>query len=274
MSGLLFLTSDDFQIQRGTKGPILCTNIPGFSLILFYSTQCTYCQTLIPIFKRLPGSVGGCQFGMINVSHNKQCVLLSRQTIAPIKEVPYIVLYVNGKPYMRYRGPHDIREIGRFIVEVAEKVRTNESFAKDDKRIDQDPRKGIPEYTIGHPLYGTDDKVCYLDWEEAYTGEHIGPQHNRPRQHLPTQAGMGTTGRQDYNPNMSSGGHNPNPNSGGYGTNPSNPSVYSNQNNGYNPNNSVNTRNASGYSNYQQGHYDPSGMGGQSAEMVARSRGF
>lgn len=213
MSGLLFLTSDDFGIQRGTKGPILCTNIQGFSLVLFYSTQCSYCQSLIPIFKRLPGSVGGCQFGMINVSHNKQCVLMSRQTIAPIKEVPYIVLYVNGKPYMRYRGPHDPREIGRFIVEVAQKVQANQSFAKDDKRIKEDPRGGIPAYTIGHPLIGQgpDDKVCYLEFDNAYGQDNTGPGRSRPRQHLPPQAGMGITGRQGYTDGQ---GHNPNDPSG------------------------------------------------------------
>ena len=111
MSGLLFLTSDDFNVQRGVKGPILCNNIRGFSLILFYSTQCEYCQNLIPIFKQLPGSVGGCQFGMINVSHNKQCVLQSRETIAPITEVPYVIMYVNGKPYIRYKGPHDLERL-------------------------------------------------------------------------------------------------------------------------------------------------------------------
>ena len=199
MSGLHFLTSDDFEIQRGPKGPILCTNLQGFSLILFYSTQCDYCQAFIPIFKRLPGSVGGCQFGMINVSHNKQCVMKSRQTIAPIKEVPYIILYVNGKPYMRYRGPQDPREIGRFIVEVSQKVQTNQSFSKTDQRIKEDPRTGIPAYTIGHPLYGPDDKVCYLDFEEAYGQDHIGPEQNHPRQQLPSQAGMGATGRQGYN---------------------------------------------------------------------------
>ena len=195
MSGLLFLTSEDFQIQRGSKGPIMCTNIQGFSLILFYSTQCEHCQSLIPIFKRLPGSVGGCQFGMINVSHNKQCVMMSRQTIAPIKVVPYIVLYINGKPYMRYNGPHDPREIGRFIVEVARKVQKKESFAKDD-RVKEDPRSGIPAYTTGHPLCGPDDKVCYLDFDDAYGTDNTGPKRTRGRQHLPSQAGMGQTGRQ------------------------------------------------------------------------------
>jgi thiol-disulfide isomerase/thioredoxin len=198
MSGLLFLTSDDFNTQRGAKGPIMCTNIQGFSLVLFYSTQCEHCQSLIPIFKRLPGSVGGCQFGMINVSHNKQCVMLSRQTIAPIKEVPYILLYINGKPYMRYRGPHDPREIGRFIVEVSQKVNNNQNFEQDDKRVQKDPRGGIPAYTTGHPLCGPDEKVCYLEFETAYTNDNTGPGRSRPRQHLPTQAGMGATGRNNY----------------------------------------------------------------------------
>ena len=111
MSGLLFLTTEDFNTQNGVKGSIMCTNIQGFSLVLFYSTECQHCQSLIPIFKRLPGSVGGCQFGMINVSLNKQCVMMSRNTIAPIKVVPYIVLYINGKPHMRYNGPYVAEEV-------------------------------------------------------------------------------------------------------------------------------------------------------------------
>ena len=77
---------------------------------------------------------------MINVSHNKQCVLLSRQTIAPINEVPYIIMYVNGKPFLRYKGPHDPREISRFIVEVANNVNKNESFNK-DTQIKQKKKK-------------------------------------------------------------------------------------------------------------------------------------
>lgn len=197
MSGLLFLTSEDFNIQKGTKGSILCTNIQGFSLILFYSTHCEFCKTMIPIFKRLPGTIGGCQFGMINVSQNKKCIVMSRQTSSPITEVPYILLYINGKPFMRYKGPHDAREISRFIVEVSQKIQNgnNQNFDKNDQRIKQDPKSDIPAYTIGHPLCGPDDDVCYLEFEEAYTGENTGNGNTRPRQHLPSQSGMGTTGR-------------------------------------------------------------------------------
>lgn len=169
MSGLLFLTSDDFTVTRGTKGDIMCHNIPGFSLILFYSTQCQHCQTLIPIFKKLPGTIGGCQFGMINVSSNKSCVNMSKETVAPITYVPYIVLYINGRPFMKYQGPHDSGEIRRFVLEVAQKVQSKQKFSSE--KVKEDVRGDIPAYTIGHPLYGPDEKVCYLDFSDAYGKE-------------------------------------------------------------------------------------------------------
>lgn len=194
-SGLHFLTSDDFHIARGTKGDILCTQISGFSLILFYSTSCKFCDRLIPVFKQLPGTVGHCQFGMINVQQNKKCVLMSRQTIAPINEVPYIVLYVAGKPYMRYKGPYDKTEIAKFVLEVASKVQKQEKFSKTDDRIKKE-KNTIPQYTIGHPLCG-EDEVCYLDFDEAYgTPNNQQRPGTRTRTQLPQQAGMAQSGRQ------------------------------------------------------------------------------
>ena len=190
MSGLLFLTSDDFQLLKASKkGSIMCTSIPAFSLILFYSTQCVHCKTLIPIFKNLPGKVGGCQFGMINVSHNKQCVLMSRETIAPIKVVPYIILYVNGKPYMRYKGPHDAGEISRFIVEVSQSIQSNKKNIKTEKKIMKDPKGGIPAYTIGKPLYGTENDVCYLEFNTAYSKKN--ETIRKVARSLPSASGMG-----------------------------------------------------------------------------------
>lgn len=178
MSGLLFLTSDDFQITKGTKGNILSTNLKGFSLILFYSTQCEHCQSLIPIFKSLPGTIGGCQFGMINISQNKQAILLSRETIAPIKVVPYIILYIHGKPYMRYQGPHDSNEITRFVVEVAKKLQerpnyVNNTSKKHDHKMKSSNDNDIPAYTIGKPLCGEEDNVCYLEFNNAYGSVEI-----------------------------------------------------------------------------------------------------
>jgi thiol-disulfide isomerase/thioredoxin len=171
MSGLLFLSSDDFSVVKGSKGDILCHGIPGFSLILFYSTQCVHCQTLIPIFKKLPGTIGGCQFGMINVSSNKTCVKMSKDTITPINYVPYIVLYIQGKPFMRYNGPHDGAEIKRFIIEIANNVQSKQQFTSENEKNEKnekDDKKGIPDYSSGIPLCGQNNNVCYLQFDEAY----------------------------------------------------------------------------------------------------------
>jgi len=174
MSGLLYLSASDFSIQKGSKGNIMCHDIQGFSLILFYSTHCTHCQTLIPIFKRLPGTIGGCQFGMINVSTNKQCIQMSRNTIAPISYVPYIVLYVGGKPFMVYKGPYDGNELTKFVIEVANSLQKKRQFSASNKQPQPkgQQRKKIPDFTVGIPVYGDgNDKVCYLDFIEAYPGK-------------------------------------------------------------------------------------------------------
>ena len=175
MSGLLFLTAEDFVIQKGAKGNIMCHGIPGFSLILFYSTHCTHCQTLIPIFKKLPGTIQGCQFGMINVSTNKKCIQMSKNTVAAISYVPYIVLHVNGRPFMVYKGPYDPNEIRRFVIEVANSIQKKQQFHAKGKQTQQGPhghKKSIPEYTVGIPIYGDgNENVCYLDFVEAYPGK-------------------------------------------------------------------------------------------------------
>lgn len=165
MSGLLFLTSEDFNVQKGPKGDILCHNIPGFSLIMFYSTHCVYCQSLIPIFKKLPGTINGCQFGMINVSANKAVVSMSQNTIVPVKYVPYIIFYINGKPFMTYKGPSEEAEIRRFVLEVANNVQKKQQFTKE--KVKEEPNEGIPAYCIGKPICGN-DKVCYLEYMGAY----------------------------------------------------------------------------------------------------------
>ena len=164
MSGLLFLTTQDFHITDGTRGKLLAHNIPGFSLILFYSTQCQYCQKIIPLFKRLPGYIKGCQFGMLNVSKNKPILHMSANTIARIEYVPYIILYTNGKPFMRYEGGHTVQSIKNFIVEVNKRLHHKQQFSNKEQVTE---KKDIPAYTLGKPLYG-DQERCYLEFNKAY----------------------------------------------------------------------------------------------------------
>lgn len=167
MSALLFLTADDFNVQKGQKGDILCNNLKGYCVVLFYSTQCVHCHSLIPVFKQLPGTIANCQFAMINVSMQKNVVMMSRNTISPITYVPYIIFYVNGKPFMKYSGPHDANEIKRFIIEVSKNLQSKQKFFE-EVNTKQTKEKPIPEYTTGHPKDLGDDSICYLEFDEAY----------------------------------------------------------------------------------------------------------
>ena len=182
MSGLLYLTHEDFYIAEGQKGPIMCHKIPNMSLILFYSTACQYCQHIIPIFKTLPGKINGCQFGLVNISNSKQCIAMSKQGNPPIQYVPFIVLYIDGKPFMIYREDYDINKIAKFVMDVASKIQQRQRFTAGQHTANptnsgnmgnnmrkQNKKKEIPAFATGIPVFGDKkDMVCYLDNCKAY----------------------------------------------------------------------------------------------------------
>lgn len=186
MNGIHFLRSEDFRLVNSNGQQLMYTNIPGFSLVLFYTPNCPHCKTIRPIFHSLPGKIGGCHIGIIDVLANKKCVFMSRQTVAPISVVPYVILYINGRPYMRYKGPAEDSKIIEFVVTVANQVKnirqgtmpppvkspsqaTTQPIANgaSQAKIIQNEITKIPEFTIGHPK--CEDGVCYLDFIKAYT---------------------------------------------------------------------------------------------------------
>ena len=165
---LLFLNSNDFYNAEGTKGSLLCVKIPQISLVFFYSNQCNHCKNLMPIFKNIPNKFTGCQFGIINIIQNKEVLYMSQGTITPIKYVPYIVLYVNNRPYMKYNGKHNEESILQFIIDMTTKLNRKQVFVSNKpKNVSKyninKIKNSIPEYSIGVPLYGDEDKT-YLDF--------------------------------------------------------------------------------------------------------------
>ena len=62
-----------------------------------------------------------------------------------------------------------INEIKRFVLEVAQKINNKQKFSTEAVKEEMS-KKGIPEFTIGHPLYG-DDNITYLHFEDAYGQE-------------------------------------------------------------------------------------------------------
>lgn len=191
MSGILFLGIDDFQLRQGDQGLLLTLTYDpkGLTLVLFYSKECPYCDNLINKFKQLPNYVNGCTFAMVNVNRHMSIVEKSKSTVAPITYVPDVILYVNGMPYVRYDGAHEIEHIKNFIITIYEKIQktsfidgTKENYQsntahpenQENKQYAQgqshDQSQEIPAYTLGKPICGNNKKdgVCYLNFQKAY----------------------------------------------------------------------------------------------------------
>lgn len=154
MSTLLFLGTDDFFVHNGA----LCTELSGFSMLFFYSSQCQHCQKFGPLFQELPKQVMRCSFGMINVGKNKRIVNVAQNTSTPITFVPLIIMYVNGVPFAQYSGEYTQASIQRFIYTMSTRAR-EENFPPQGSAKRE--VRGVNDSTY-------DSLVSYLEFGEAY----------------------------------------------------------------------------------------------------------
>ena len=171
MAGPLFLETDDFQLTQiednGERKVIMNTQIPGLSLLLFYSPVCVHSSKIFPIFKKLPSMINGCQFGLINISMNRDLIKMSNSSITPIQYVPFIILYLHGQPYMIYDGPRTENDIREFVISVANKMPRKDRSKFSNEEVQSNSKRQIPEWSLGMPLFGKND-VTYLKDEDAY----------------------------------------------------------------------------------------------------------
>lgn len=166
-SPVIRLRTDDFNVAPGTKGPILCTSMKGLVIVLFWSPGCEICKILEPRFRYLPQIINGCTFCTLNINENQGIIALSRETIAPIDFVPYIVAYVNGKPFLRYDDETSFEKLVPFIQYVMKLVESKKSFIDKGAKVESD----IPPYSIAkgyHDFKCDEAGFCYLTYSEAY----------------------------------------------------------------------------------------------------------
>jgi thiol-disulfide isomerase/thioredoxin len=174
MNGIYYLTHREHSLvevpsTQGSTGGTqydLDQKLPGLSMVLYYSKSCKFCKDLQPEFLKLNTKVQGVNFALANVSaDNMKIQQMSEASRTPIRYVPYIVIYVNGKYYMEYRGRKDLESMARAIYEISNKIQTGQDFAKG--KVCSNP--------AGQTAYCEDgvddDDVCYLTYDEAYAGK-------------------------------------------------------------------------------------------------------
>lgn len=181
MQSLHYLTTDDFYIDQGSKGDyVLCNNIKGISLVMFHANpgRCDYCEELMPHFRRLPQIINGTKFCLLNVNQNRGVVEMSKRTKGPIKFVPYIALYVNGRPFLQYDDENTLEKLIEFVQYAMKLIQNKKTFIDKGGKIESD----IPAFTIGIPYNVACDEdkgICFLTYDEAYKKGPQGQQQQR-----------------------------------------------------------------------------------------------
>lgn len=168
---LRYLTDENFKVVEGKKGPILATSVPGICVVLFYSKNCKWCQNALPIFNTLPSSIRTVTFAALNVSVYQSVAEMSNATIAPITEVPYIILFVGQKPFIKYKGKITYNEIGRFVFEMSKRLNSKQntfSLPNNEDSSNEMIENQIPAYGICTE-YNCVDDVCYLNFNKTCT---------------------------------------------------------------------------------------------------------
>lgn len=110
-SSLRTLTSADFEAPEKN---VMYLRYPGVVFVLFKKKDCKYCGSLYPILTKLSQD-RRLMWGIADVGDHRQIVAMSNTTNTPIKGVPMMILYVNGRPHAVYNGNRTIEDIAAFI---------------------------------------------------------------------------------------------------------------------------------------------------------------
>lgn len=166
MNSFTYLDDNNFYLAKGQQGKILlCSNLEGVSFVFFYSTNCPNCQPGIDVFRNLKDKFQQIKFCIVNINENPNIITKSNTSCTPIEYVPYLVLYFNGKPFLRYDGEIVQEELVTFLVEVMKRIDNKIKFSKSEKSEESD----IPEYAGGVPFNIVCNKnKCYVKYSNAY----------------------------------------------------------------------------------------------------------
>jgi len=118
------LSSQHFQIVNVKGKNVLSLRLPGPFVVLFKMGSCSLCTTqAIPVINTLARDMNGNpKFGIIDVSQYRDIASSSLNSSTPIKSVPHIIFYFDGKPYALYKGAIDYESIHSFVSKILQNL--------------------------------------------------------------------------------------------------------------------------------------------------------
>ena len=121
---ILHLTNNDFYVDNGKKGKVMCTTQKDILFAFFHlnDNECSNCTTMIPEFVTVAKRLPQIKYALVNLSKYPDIFKKTVDTIAPIKYVPYLIIFVNNRPFLRYDGGKSSSEMYEFIKELLENM--------------------------------------------------------------------------------------------------------------------------------------------------------
>ena len=121
---ILHLTNNDFYVDNGKKGKVMCTTQKDILFAFFHlnDNECSNCTTMIPEFVNVAKRLPQIKYALVNLSKYPEIFKKTVDTIAPIKYVPYLIIFVNNRPFLRYDGGKSSSEMYNFIKELLENM--------------------------------------------------------------------------------------------------------------------------------------------------------
>lgn len=184
MNSVRQLSDRDFELKQRKNGNIITCNLSGISLVLFKSENCPHCVSMGPIMQQLSRKINTCNFAMINITRFPAVIKASQNSIMPITYVPFIVLYVNGKPFLKYDGDRNEQAVGTFVMSVINQLKTTKNFS-DNTIIETDEIESVAGAIPYNLVCDKDSGVCYLTKKEMDSSAQPAPQP-RSLQQQPT----------------------------------------------------------------------------------------
>ena len=167
MNSVKQLSDHEFILQPRKNGNILACTLKGFSLIVFKTSNCPYCSQLGPVLTSLSKKIPQCKFAMANVTNYPKILEASRKSIKPIDYVPFIIFYVNSKPFLEYKGDKSENGIGNFVMSVMNQLQNTKGFSEnsiiDSDEVQETIGGVIPYNSIKCDL---ESGLCYLTNKE------------------------------------------------------------------------------------------------------------
>ncbi len=151
MSGIIELTAESFKKMKGNRGFVLgLPDMQNITLIMFYSVQCPHCDNAMPELEKLSQFIISnnlpIQIAICDILKNKKIIQESAETVDPIKFVPYMPIYLNEKPYLRYNGKKTAEEMLNYLIEVLKRVDTRQKFFN-NKIVDEEEKSETDNYS-------------------------------------------------------------------------------------------------------------------------------